>query len=86
MPRPNKSRKQRTQDRMRYIFKRCALEVDPSGELTHLCAEFAWHPTTIWLWIKNGYMPRPKAELLHSRFSDRVEFKPEELLGSLIEG
>jgi len=70
-------------ERLRYIFNRCALELDSSGlrpALT-LAEEFGWHRSTFWKWAEAGRMPKPKARVLANRFGLALDFTAEELSG-----
>jgi hypothetical protein len=61
-------------DRVRYLLKRMALELDTSGELQVLATAFAWHPSSLSTWIARGWVPLRCARALHLRFSERVPF------------
>lgn len=49
-------------------LRRCAAELHHSGLLRHLSAEMAVRPCVFSYWIRNGRVPRPKAEWLAARF------------------
>lgn len=67
-----KTKKPTPQQRMTYILKRCALELDHSGELRLLADEMGISPGTITRWQTLGVMPRTKARWLERRFGKMV--------------
>lgn len=73
-------RKART-ERMRYIFNKCALELDPTclRPAQTLAEEFGWHRSTLWKWVRAGAMPEPKARVLVNRFGIALDFALEDL-------
>lgn len=66
-------------DRIRYLARRMALELHPSGELQVLAAEYAWAPSTLSEWIRRGSVPHRIAVALHRRFSTRIPFEVHDL-------
>lgn len=66
-------------DRVRYLFKRIALELDAAGELKTLAAEYAWSPSTVSMWIARGWAPHRVAEALAKRFGVQIGFKADDL-------
>ncbi|MES3001358.1 MAG: hypothetical protein V4787_11765 [Pseudomonadota bacterium] len=69
---------------MRYIFNRCALELDPTGTrpARTLAAEFGWHRSTLWKWAEAGAMPERKAAVLFNRYGDALAFTVSDLVGA----
>lgn len=87
MPTANKTRRERARirlaerrDRIRYIFNRCALELDTAGTQSALSDEFGWHRCTLWGWVSRGEMPRRKADVLVRRFGEPLGFTLDELI------
>lgn len=60
------------QQRMTYVLRRCALELDHDGELTTLADEMGVSPSTLTRWQRTGFMPRTKARWLERRFGTIV--------------
>ena len=57
-------------EQMQRILRRCALELDPSGQLAILAAELGIDPSAIRRWWLVGRVPKTKAEWLERRFPD----------------
>lgn len=66
-------------DRIRYLARRMALELDPSGELQVLAAEYAWAASTVSEWIRRGSVPHRVAKALHGRFGALIGFEISDL-------
>lgn len=66
-------------DRVRYVLKRIALELDPAGELKLLADHYAWSPSTISQWISRGWVPARVAKALCKRFGTRIGFNVTDL-------
>jgi hypothetical protein len=54
-------------------LRRCAAEFHHSGLLHHLATAMASRPCVFSYWIRNGRVPRPKAEWLAARFPGLVD-------------
>lgn len=52
--------------------RRCAIELDPSGELRHLAAELGVTPKVFRYWINRGRVPKVKASWLENRFGKEI--------------
>lgn len=66
-------------DRIRYLARRIALELDPSGELQVLAAEYGWAASTLSEWIRRGSVPSRIAKALHARFGAQIGFEVSDL-------
>lgn len=53
-------------------IRRCAIELDSSGELRHLAAALGATPKVFRYWINRGRVPKVKALWLENRFGKDV--------------
>lgn len=53
-------------------IRRCALELDPSGQLKNLAAEMGVTPKVFRSWWKKGRVPKVKADWLETRFGREI--------------
>ena len=53
-------------------IRRCALELNPSGELRHLASALGVTPKVFRYWMNRGRVPKVKAEWLERHFGKEI--------------